>query len=50
MKVGAFGAHRIADRLFKLKGIEGLIALEQKVGNSDIFGLEVFARRSHAGR
>ena len=49
MKVGAYSAHSVADRLFTRNGIEGLIALDKKVENSDIFGLEVFVRHSARG-
>ncbi len=49
MKVGAYGAYSVAGRLFKRNGIEGLVAFEQNMGNSDIFGLEVFARGSARG-
>ena len=49
MKVCGFGANRAAGRLFKRNGIEGLVAFEQNVENSDIFGLEVFARGSSRG-
>ena len=45
MKVGVFGAYSAAGMLFKHNGIDVPIAFCQNVRNSDIFGLEVFARR-----